>query len=587
MTYPVDVMRRAVCVTAVLLAVSSFADEVNLPAGTKPRPMKFAAKVTTEHYVVEAEKEEEFARRMAAAAEGLHADFFATFRGKLALSDPRYPLAIVCLDSEESAVKADYKVGYTLPGRYDPLLGLVTILRHPVMMNLDQNPSNLRHEVTHQLVHQTLGLPPVDGTGVFWMQEGLASYFEGMGPYGLEGIVRFSKLGVLTENFRVRPLPRLAEVTSWNWDQAKAGGITASYALAWGATHFLMHGEKGAYRDLYFAFLTALRNDDNLTRAADLFRRIFAGAENLEGDWARHIHLLEKGTEADFAAGLVRYERSAPAGPGVPANVKPFVKKTAGPAAPKAADPAVRRDMEKRIGDIRKKSESDRPALIREAFGKTGGEIPALLAILKSGGVEERKIAAAALGAIGAREAVPNLAEAALRDADRAVRLAAASALRGANYGIAPPAVFAALGASDPAVILRATEALGEIGDPYAAEALVSVLRRTIPTDPAGDAGVRVEKRSAGGRISFGTGESPDLGLKPSKRSVPDPAVEVRARGMEEFRRAVIAALKRIVKEPVGDSIEDWLIWDKKRSSGKGSEEWLKWKRDQEGGKKP
>jgi len=114
---------------------------------------------------------------------------------------------------------------------------------------------DLRHEVTHSLVHAELHNVPL------WLDEGLAEYFEAPPP---RRSWRHAHLAGINENLRQGLVPRLDALE--RLDELDEMG-PAEYRDAWGWVHFLLHGPEPVQAELrhYIDSLRAGRTSPTLS----------------------------------------------------------------------------------------------------------------------------------------------------------------------------------------------------------------------------------------------------------------------------------------------------------------------------------
>ncbi len=128
----------------------------------------------------------------------------------------------------------------------------------------DYDPRTLNHEATHQLFNESRPVvAAVGGRDNIWVVEGIAMYMESLreedGFYVLGGAddlrMQAARFRLLHDNFYVP----LADFTAMGREQLQADKrIATLYSQAAGLTHFLIHGQKGRYRDTLVAYLAAI-----------------------------------------------------------------------------------------------------------------------------------------------------------------------------------------------------------------------------------------------------------------------------------------------------------------------------------------
>ena len=128
----------------------------------------------------------------------------------------------------------------------------------------DYDPRTLNHEATHQLFNESRPVAAAVGRrDNFWVIEGIAMYMESLreedGFYVLGGAddlrMQAARFRLLNDKFYVP----LAEFTAMGMDQVQTDKrIATLYSQAAGLTHFLIHGQKGRYRDALVFYLSAI-----------------------------------------------------------------------------------------------------------------------------------------------------------------------------------------------------------------------------------------------------------------------------------------------------------------------------------------
>ncbi len=127
-----------------------------------------------------------------------------------------------------------------------------------------QEPGTLYHEATHQLFQETRAVAPdVGRRDNFWVVEGIACYMESLaqhdGYYTLGGAnagrMPAARHRLLTDGFYV-PLARL--VTIGMESLQRDSNIAPMYSQSAGLADFLMHDDRGRYRDALVRYLDAV-----------------------------------------------------------------------------------------------------------------------------------------------------------------------------------------------------------------------------------------------------------------------------------------------------------------------------------------
>lgn len=125
----------------------------------------------------------------------------------------------------------------------DKPVGRVCVYLHPKVV------TDLRHEVTHAILHSTLPFLPL------WLDEGLAEYFEvprkerSSGHPHLRSVQRSVSL----------PLGRMTDMTALETREKLSAISERDYRDAWAWTHFLMQGPPQNLR-LVHAYLKAIES---------------------------------------------------------------------------------------------------------------------------------------------------------------------------------------------------------------------------------------------------------------------------------------------------------------------------------------
>ncbi len=157
----------------------------------------------------------------------------------------------------------------------------------------DYDPRTLNHEATHQLFNESRPVTPAVGRlDNFWVIEGIAMYMESLreedGFYVLGGSddlrMQAARFRLLNDNFYVP----LAEFTAMGMAQVQGDKrIATLYSQAAGLTHFLIHGQKGRYRDALVSYLAAIYSGQANT--GTLAQLTGASYENLDRQYREFI----------------------------------------------------------------------------------------------------------------------------------------------------------------------------------------------------------------------------------------------------------------------------------------------------------
>ncbi|MCC6126884.1 MAG: DUF1570 domain-containing protein [Pirellulales bacterium] len=122
----------------------------------------------------------------------------------------------------------------------------------------------LYHEATHQLFHESRPVSPKAGKlANFWITEGIALYMESLqvrdGFYELGG---FDDQRMIAARYRLlndRFYVPLSELAGYGMEKIqKDPRIATLYSQAAGLTHFLIHYDRGRYRDALVSYLSAV-----------------------------------------------------------------------------------------------------------------------------------------------------------------------------------------------------------------------------------------------------------------------------------------------------------------------------------------
>ena len=116
---------------------------------------------------------------------------------------------------------------------------------------------DLRHEFTHGLLHASLESVPL------WLDEGLAEYFEVIGPTSGQVNPDYAHLLMTSVQNGWRPDMRRLETL-----EAVKEMQRADYREAWAWTHWMLHGSEEG-RDVLLGYLRELRTNPNPGRLSD------------------------------------------------------------------------------------------------------------------------------------------------------------------------------------------------------------------------------------------------------------------------------------------------------------------------------
>lgn len=175
------------------------------------------------------------------------------------------------------------------------LIGALRLQRDLLQRGFDLNARAAtlgiaRHEATHQLL-QTSGLLRADRTYPFWIDEGLACYFElheGLATTrpSLAGSGRLALYRKLEADKRLRPLNGLLLRRPGTTE--KGSTVDEEYAQAWALTHFVItrHPEPLA------AYLRELTDAPPARDEPALFRKHFPDPAAIETEWREYMKKL-------------------------------------------------------------------------------------------------------------------------------------------------------------------------------------------------------------------------------------------------------------------------------------------------------
>jgi hypothetical protein len=150
---------------------------------------------------------------------------------------------------------------------------------------------DLRHEVTHALVHAAVGPPPL------WLDEGLAEYFESAADADGRHERHLAELRpALQRNWR----PALTRLES----RADVRQMTsADYREAWGWVYFLLH-DSPEHRDVLLRYLDDLRAG---TADEPLSARLFRLESRPDAELLAFYQRFDAATPATVRAASDRY----------------------------------------------------------------------------------------------------------------------------------------------------------------------------------------------------------------------------------------------------------------------------------------
>jgi len=129
----------------------------------------------------------------------------------------------------------------------------------------DRIQEDLRHEFTHGLLHASLKTPQL------WLDEGLAEYFEVVGPTGTVNRSDVSRLAAALDEGWKPNLPRLESL-------AKVDQMSRSdYREAWAWVHFMLHSSEDS-RQVLLGYLQDLRTNKNPRAISERLAELYPNA---------------------------------------------------------------------------------------------------------------------------------------------------------------------------------------------------------------------------------------------------------------------------------------------------------------------
>jgi tetratricopeptide (TPR) repeat protein len=163
----------------------------------------------------------------------------------------------------------------------------------------------LFHEATHQLFHESRAVAAdVGRRGNFWIVEGIAMYMESLreenGYYVLGGFddqrMHDAAFRLLESKFYVP----LAEFTGYGMEQLQHDPrIATLYSQAAGLTHFLIHYDRGRYREALVAYLNLIYSGrDEPNSLAGLCGASYTA---LDGQYRQFV---EEGVKAELSSAV-------------------------------------------------------------------------------------------------------------------------------------------------------------------------------------------------------------------------------------------------------------------------------------------
>ncbi len=194
--------------------------------------------------------------------------------------------------------EADYHAAGGTPntaGEYDPNTQTLKTFAGDDGPNL-VTWHTVQHEGFHQFADQVIGraLP-------IWANEGLAEYFAEAiftGDSFVPGVVpqwRLARIRQALQAGKLAPLHEILRMTHPEWNQRLG---TTNYDHVWSLVHFLVHGDDGAHREPFTAFLKeAAAGTDPYESFTDHF-----DVEQIEANWRAYWTHLPDDPTADLLA---------------------------------------------------------------------------------------------------------------------------------------------------------------------------------------------------------------------------------------------------------------------------------------------
>lgn len=133
--------------------------------------------------------------------------------------------------------------------------------------------NDLRHEVTHAILHASLAVVPL------WLDEGLAEYFE---VAATERVYGNQHLASAKWRHRVIGFPGLRKLERIDLTSRMR---KTEYTAAWSWVHFMLHGNKAAKQEL-LAYLADIRN---MNPPGQLSHRLEERVERLDEKYRSHL----------------------------------------------------------------------------------------------------------------------------------------------------------------------------------------------------------------------------------------------------------------------------------------------------------
>jgi len=258
-------------------------------------------KIDSEHFQIVTNHSSALASGLAATLEDFHngwrqlftrfwlnrAAFGRVWNGQSSVPAGRKRFRIVVFRDRDEYVRS---LKSTEPN-IDISMGVYLHRRRATFLYADEQAdlmSTWRHEVTHQLLHETLKAGgDVGGRSNFWIIEGIALYMESWHDFGsyvtVGGIdaerLQYARHRALSDGFQ---LP-VADMVALSREALQTDSrIRQIYSQAAGMAHFLIDGDGGRYRDGVLSYLRKVyAAHDELTTLAAVVGRSYQELDSL------------------------------------------------------------------------------------------------------------------------------------------------------------------------------------------------------------------------------------------------------------------------------------------------------------------
>ncbi len=178
--------------------------------------------------------------------------------------------------------------------RYNP--GFIRGGSELVVYHDESDQEVFYNTVMHESAHQFVQAIFPGAVFPIWIDEGLATYFEGC-RYSRSrrsfeiGEVPAARLLSARRSLAERPDAAMAELFL---DVPRLRFGAREYALAWSFIHFLNHGQEGRWRRSFTKFLKEMNGAGLRRTPSEIFEQISGrGFADLEADWKEHLRGLQ------------------------------------------------------------------------------------------------------------------------------------------------------------------------------------------------------------------------------------------------------------------------------------------------------